>query len=329
VKRPVTAWVLALLLPLAAPLSGQGTTRLLGRVVNLNGEPVRDVRLRVVGHGEPEVFDSGEFQLELSGSPTEVEVTVLSSGLEVLYPLRGQLAVPRDGGVRVPIVVGKPERAYINDVLAARFVQLENTLRQNGVRYDASSDSLSEGVRRIISLLELKESDLRNSIELQKKQDDVKPALFETMDSYLLELKDLRDNFRLVAPYAGENREAAATLGRAIAEYNAAYERLNNSRNSLLSSIRSFWVGVRAEVLEQNLADVYTEAVEEIHKARVFPLAEALVVLQAAHGPNQPGKQQIASAARAALAAAEQLDTRITVLEARYARLREGLARDD
>jgi hypothetical protein len=166
-----------LALPAASPLAAQ-TTRLLGRVVDVAGEPVRDVRLRIVGHGEPEIMDSGEFQLELAGRPAQVEVTVLGGSLEVLYPLHGRLAMPADGGTRCPIVVGKPERDYINEVLASRFVQLESTLKRNGVRYDASVDSLGEGVRRIIELLELKEADLRQSIELQKP-DDIKPVLLE------------------------------------------------------------------------------------------------------------------------------------------------------
>jgi len=322
----VRGWlVLVSLLP--SPLAAQGTTRLLGRVVDVAGDPVRDVRLRIVGHGEPEIMDSGEFQLELAGRPAQVEVTVVGAGLEVLYPLHGQLAVPADASTRVPVVVAKPERAYINDALAGRFVQLEATLKRNGVRYDASVDSLGEGVRRIISLLELKEADLRESIELQKRQSDIKPALFRTIDTYVLELKDLRDAFRLVVPYAEKNIEAAAALGRAIGEYNTAFEALNNNRNAFLSGIRSYWEASRAEGLERDLADVYTEAIEEIHKLRVFPLQKALTVLQLVHGPNQPGKAEVVGAVSAAQAAAEALDARIDVLEVRYARLREALER--
>lgn len=314
----------------AAPslVQGQTTTRLLGRVVNLNGEPVRDVRLRIVGHGEPQVFDSGEFELQLSGRPAQVEVVVIGGQLEVLYPLHGQLAVPGDAGVRVPIVVGKPERAYINDVLAARVLQLESTLRNNGVRYDAGVDSLSDGLKRVIQLLELKEQDLRSSIELRRRQTDVKPALFRTIDRYLLELKDLRTAFQLVVPQAATHTGARDALQAAITEYNAAYEDVNNNRNAFLSNIRNLWEGARAEGLERDLADVYTEIVEEIHKPHVLPLAGALVTIQLAHGPNPPRRQEIDAAIAAAQRAVAQLDPRINVLEVRYGRLKEALERN-
>lgn len=321
---------LAALLVLVAPasLAAQATTRLLGRVVDLEGNAVRDVRLRVVGHGEPEVMDSGEFELQLSGRPAQVEVSVVGGGLDVLYPLRGLLAVPQDADVRVPLVVGRPERALINDVLAARFVQLESTLQRNGVRYDAAVEGLGEDVRRIVELLELKEADLRGSIELRRRQTDVKPALLRVFDAYLLELRDLRDAFRLVLPFAVDNRGALEALQQAVLDYNAAFEAVNNDRNAFLTGIRSFWAPERAEGLERDLGDVYTEILEEIHRPLVLPMNGSLLVLALVHGPQRPGRQEIAQALAGAEAAVPRLDTRINVLEARYARLREALERD-
>lgn len=328
--KATSASALAALLLLAAPvpLPAQATTRLLGRVVDLEGNAVRDIRLRVVGHGEPEVFDSGEFELQLSGRPAQVEVAVVGGELEVLYPLRGIVAVPRDAGVRVPVVVGRPERALINDVLAARFVQLESTLQRNGVRYDAAVEGLGEGVRRIVELLELKEADLRSSIEQRRRQTDVKPALLRTFDAYLLELRDLRDAFRLVLPYAVQNRGALDALQQAVLEYNAAFEAVNNNRNAFLTGVRSFWAPERAEGLERDLADVYTEVLEEIHRPLVLPMNGSLVVVARVHGPQRPGSREIEQALAAAEAAVPRLDTRINVLEARYARLREALERN-
>jgi hypothetical protein len=302
---------------------------LLGRIVDLQGGPVRDLRLRIVGHGEPEIYDSGEFDFQLSGRPGQVEVNLIgASGLVVLYPLKGMVAVPADPAVRVPIVVGKSERAYINDVLAARVVQLSTTLAQNGVSFEPSLDSLSDGMRRIIALLEVKDADLRQSIETQKHQADIKPTLLKTWDSYILEAKDLRDDFRLVVSYAAKNLSAVLTLQESVKQYNAAFELLNNQRNAFQSSIRSYWSGAEAEGLARDLADVYTEAVETIHKGYVLPLNESLIVIQRAHTADKPSGQQIASAVAAADAAVRQLDVRINVLEDRYARLRSALERD-
>ncbi len=316
------------LLLFATALDAQVTTRLRGRVVDVQGAPVREVRLRIVGHGEAPIFDSGEFELQLSGRPAQVEISVLTAGLEVLYPLKGLLAVPSDPNVRVPIVIGKSDRAYINDLLAARFVQLGATLRQNGVRYDASIDSLSEGMRRIIGLLEIKETDIRESIEAQKRQADIKPDLLRTWDRYILEAKDLRDAFRLVVDYAARNRGAVMTLQAAVVEYNAAFDSLNNRRNAFQSNVASYWSGAASEGLQRDLADVYSEAIETIHKGYVLPLNASLVVLQRAHMPDKPSSQQIATAVAEAGQAVRQLDVRIAVLEERYTRLRAALERN-
>jgi hypothetical protein len=312
----------------AAPLHAQLTTRLRGRIVDVQGAPVRDVRVRIVGHGEPEILDSGEFELQLSGRPTQVEIALIGTALEVLYPINRQVAIPVDPAVRIPIVVGKSDRAYINDMLAARFVQLGATVRQNSVRSDASLDSLSEGIREIIRRLGINETEIRESIEAQKRQADIKPDLLRTWDRYILEAKDLRDAFRLVVDFAARNRGAVMTLQTAVQEYNAAFDSLNNRRNAFQSNITSYWRGAVAEGLQRDLADVYSEAIETIHKGYVLPLNASLVVLQRAHMADKPTSQQIAGAVAEAGLAVRQLDVRIAVLEERYGRLRNALERN-
>lgn len=318
-----------LLLLAAAPLQAQGTTVLLGKVVDVQGAPVRNVRLRIVGHGEPEIHDSGEFDAQLSGRPEQVEITVIGTdGMEVLYPPKGVLAVPKGAGVRVPIVIGKSERAYINDILAARFVQLGSTLRQNGVRTGASLDSLSDGMRRILELLQIKETDIRQSIESQKHQGEIRPALLRTWDAYILQTKNLRDAFRLVVEYAAKNQNAVLTLQSAVKSYNVAFDSLNNSRNAFQSNVQMYWSDADAAGLGRDLADVYSEAIETIHKGYVLPLNQSLIVLQRAYTREKPSGQDIANAVSEADRAVRQLDVRIPVLEERYARLRSALERN-
>lgn len=310
------------------PAQAQLTTRLRGRVVDVQGAPVRDVRLRIVGHGEPEIFGSGEFELQLAGRPAQVEVALIGSSLEVLYPVNRMIAIPADPMVRIPIVIGKSDRAYINDMLAARVVQLGATVRQNSARSDASLDSLSEGVREIIRRLGINEAEIRASIEAQTRQADIKPDLLRTWDRYILEAKDLRDAFRLVADFAARNRGAVMTLQAAVQEYNIAFDSLNNRRSSFQSNIMSYWRGAVAEGLQRDLADVYSEAIETIHKGYVLPLNASLVILQRAHMADKPSGQQIASAVAEAGMAVRQLDVRIAVLEERYGRLRNALERN-
>jgi hypothetical protein len=325
----ITAAALLLAAAPATPAAAQGaTTRLLGRVVDLNGDPVRDVRIRILDHGEPEIFDSGDFQLQLAGQPTRVEVEVLDSALQVVYPLKGLVAVPRDPDVRVPIVVGRSERQLMSDVLATRMVQVEQALQRNGVHYSASMDSLTDGLRRIATLLELRESDMEQSLQRRRSQADIKPALLRIVDKYILELRDLRDAFRLVVPYAATNLDAVTALKQAMVEYNAAFEELNNNRGAFLSALRDHWEPATGALLVRDLEDVYVQAIDDIHRGYVLPLNESLLVLQLAHTPNKPGRERIRQAVADAQAVARTLDPRIPVLEERARQLREALERD-
>lgn len=316
-----------LLLLVSTPVPGQ-TTRLLGRVIGLNGDPVRDIRVRVLEHGEPEIFDSGDFQLQLSGQPAQVEVEVVDSRLQVVYPPRGVVAVPRDPTVRVSIVVGVSERDLLSDVLATRMVQVEQALNRNGQQYSATTDSLSEGLRRIASLLELREADLAESLERRRNQGNVTPGMLRTIDAYLLEVRDLLDAFTLVVPYAATNRDALVALQEAMLQYNAAFEDLSNNRGAFLAAIRTHWEPAEAAVLVRDLEDVYVQAIDDIHRGYVLPLNENLLVLQLAHTRERPPRQRIEQAVAEAQAVARSLNPRIPVLQERARQLREALQRD-
>jgi hypothetical protein len=311
-------------------LLAQGTRLLRGKVVDVQGDPVRNVRLRIVGHGEPEVFSSGEFEIQLSGKPDQVEVALIDGkGLEILYPLKGMLAVPANSTTRVPIVIGKSERALINDVLANRVAQLTSTLGKNGVAVDSSLDNLSGGIRRIIDLLEIKEADMRASIDAQKHQAAIKPELLRTWDNYLLEVKDLRDAFRLMVNLAAKNPGAAKALYDAVDEYNAAFTALNNNRNAFQNSITAYWKDADAAGLSRDLAEVYTQAIEKMHKGYILALNQSLIILLRANDArDKPSGQEIANAVAEADRAVRQLDVEVTVLEEKYARLRSALERN-
>jgi hypothetical protein len=330
-SRIFTPVVAAMVCVFAADsLHAQGTRLLRGRVVDVQGDPVRNVRLRVVGHGEPEVLSSGEFEIQLSGTPSQVEVTLIDGkGREILYPLKGLLAVPANTTTRVPIVIGKSERALINDVLATRVAQLTSTLDKNGVKVDSSLDNLSGSIRRIIDLLEIKEADMRANIDAQKHQAEIKPELLRTWDNYLLEVKDLRDAFRLVVNYAARNLGAVQALQESVAAYNSAFTALNNNRNAFQGNITAYWSDTDAAGLSRDLAEAYTQAIERVHKGHVLPLNESFIVLQRAHGnSNKPSGQEIANAVTEADRAVRQLDIEIPVLEEKYARLRSALERN-
>ncbi len=300
-----------------------------GRVVDLDGKPATDARLQIVGHAPRLAIrtPSGEFEQPLAGEPAQVEIAVIDGSLEVLYPLDGRVAVPRDESVIVTVVVDKHERASINELLAARLVRLEAALDANGVRYDAARDSLSRALEQIMGRLDLDEASLRRSVTFQREQAATAPEILRTVDTYLRELKDLRDGFRHFAPLAVRERAALDALQMAMQEYSAAFTALSDNRRAFASKILEYWPAPRDEVVAGKLADVYLEAVENIHEPLILPLNPPLIVLQRAHGDQRPGRDEIAAAAAEIVAAAADIDRRLPALEQRARELHDALGR--
>jgi len=326
---PRTLMVVGLLALTSLPVVGQ-TLVLRGRVVTLDGRPATDARLQIVGHTPRLAIrtPSGEFEQPLTGAPSQVEIAVLDGPLEVLYPLDGLVPVPRDASVHVTVVVGKPERASISDLLATRLVRLEATLGANGVRYDAAQDSLSQALARILGQLEINESELRRSVVFRREQAATAPEILRTVDAYIRELKDLRDGFRQFAPLATRDRPALDALQDAMQQYSATFTDLNDNRGAFESKILSYWPPPRAEVVAGVLADVYLEAVENIHKAVVLPLNPSFIVLARAHGDQRPDRDEVEAAAVTVSAAADRIDLRLPALEQRAGQLRDVLERE-
>lgn len=317
------AAAMLLLTLLAAPAS---PAVLRGRVVTIDGKPAPEAQLQLVGHAALLAIrrPSGEFEQPLAGDPPQVEVAAVAGPLEVLYPPNGLLAVPRDDAVRVTVVVGRPEKMEISDMLAERLLRLETTLRDQGIRWDAGRDSLSDDVRRVLARLDVAEGDFRARVAFKREQAATVPEVLATIDAYIREAKDLRDLLGQFGPAAAKDRNAVDGLQTALGEYNAAFTTLNDNRNAYESKILSYWTGERGERLLGQLADVYFEAVENIHQALVLPLNPNVIALQR----RKPSRRDRDDATAAFVHAAAQLDPRIAALERRASELREALQRE-
>lgn len=314
----------------AASLASAQPTVLRGRVVDLNGQPVTDARLQIVGHA-PQLtlgIPSGEFEQALAGRPGEVEINVLDGTLDVLYPLDGHVPVPSDPSVVVTVVVGKPETASISEMLATRLVRLEATLEANGVLYDAARDSFSSALARIMGQLDLDEAALRHSVTFQREQAATAPEILRAVDTFIRELLDLRDDIRHLAPLAVDERPALTALQAAMQGYSDAFTVLNDNRAAFESQIFDYWPAPHSEVVAGKLADVYLEAIENIHKPVVLPLNPPLIVLQRAHGDHRPARHEVAAALQEIVDAADRIDQRLPALQQRARELHDALGRD-
>lgn len=316
---------------LAAALATSASASVLrGRVVTIENRPATEVRLGIAGQAAVLAIrrPSGEFEQPLAGDPSTVQVSVLEGPYQVLYPLDGQLPVPKDESVLVTIVVGKPEKSYIADQLADRLVKLESILKANGIRYDASADSLSGDLRRVLAELQLRDADLRRDVADKRNQAAVTPEILRVTADFVLKLKDLRDAFASFAPLAATRKGALESLKSAMARYNDAFTALNDGRDAYAAQIRSYWPAERTEVLQKDLSDMYLEAVENIHRGLVLPANPSLIDLQLAYAPHPPGKERLKAAADALVAASRQIESRLPPLEQRISELRDALERE-
>jgi hypothetical protein len=323
---PFTCAVLAL-----AALAGDGQGAVLrGRVVTIENRPATDVKLQIAGQSAVLAVrrPSGEFEQPLAGQPSTVQVSVLDGPYQVLYPLDGLVPVPKDESVLVTIVVGKPEKSYIADQLAQRLLRLESILKANGIHYSASADSLSSDLHQVLSELQLRDADLRRDVADRRNQASVTPEILRVTADYVLKVKDLRDALASFPPLAAESRGALEALKGAMAKYNDAFTALNNNRDAFGEQIRSYWPADRTEILQKDLADVYLEAIENIHQGLVLPANPSLIDLQLAYGPHPPGKARLKGASDALTAASQQINARLPALEQRITELRDALERE-
>jgi hypothetical protein len=316
----------ALVIAVAAGAAPARAVVLRGRVITLEGRPATDAQLQIVGHAALLAIrtPSGEFEQPLAGAPSQVEFAAVAGSLDVLYPPDGIVPVPRDETVHVTIVVGRPERSEISDLLAERLLRLETTLRANGVHFDAVRDSLSDDLHRVLAQLDVGEADLRRRVEFKREQAATIPEVIATIDAYIREVKDLRDALHQFGPLAAGDANAKAALQNALTEYNTAFAALNDNRRAYESKILNYWSGESAERLSKHLADVYFEAVENIHQALVLPLNPSLIDVQT----KKPSRRQRDDATAAFARTAAQLDTRVAPLERRTDELRDALQRE-
>jgi hypothetical protein len=328
---PARLWPWALIVfALATGPSPARPAMLRGRVVTIENHPATETPLAIAGQAALVNIrrPSGEFELTLSGHPSAVQVAVLEGPLKVLYPLDGWIPVPRDESQYVTVVVGKPETNFIADKLAERILKLESILKSNGVSFNASVDSLGSDLRRVLSQLDLTDSDLRLEIADKRGRAAVTPEILRLLADYVLKVKDLRDAFRRFPELAVSDGRAMAALKASMAGYNAAFTALNDNRQAFDSQLASYWGTDRGAVVRKSLADVYFEAIENVHKSIILPLNPDLITLQLASGPRPPRRDKLADAVHRLNQAADQLATRIDAIEAREADL-QGLLKEE
>ncbi len=311
-----------------------------GRVVALSGDALpADLQLRAEHIGPVDQGRSGEFLLELPPGTTRFTLRVLRPALDVVYPSGGLVSIPADPGATTLIVVGPGTDAVISRALTERDEQLENRLRDYGVRLDARQDSLRRDLRdildallglrqeelpEILSLLRLRENDLRDALEQQRQREIYLPALAAALNDYVLKAKDLQYTFETLGADSHLSRAAAETLQQAMVRYNDAYTVLENGKDTFAQQVRAYWDDPE---MSTALQQILTLAQGEIHHDRILPLNGHLVVVQRVFTRSPPDKDEVRDSRRRIADIASELEPRVSRLGDLTAQLLSNLAR--
>ncbi len=318
---------------LLALMGGAQAAVLHGTVLTDDGVPAVTARLSIVDHAPELALGSvtAAFDQPLNGSPAQVVVTSLVDSIMVLYPPDGRVPVPASDDVSVVIVVGKPDRVYIQEILAGRLVHLETLLAGQNVEYNAVNEEISSTLAQILATLELKESDLRRDVEFKRGQALATPEILQTVATYVRRLRDLRSAFKQCPPGVIEkDRQMLDLLHRVLGEYNTAYSAFADQREAFKSRILTYWPEPRGELVAGDLERVYLEANERIHRSIILPLSEGdpayLVDIQRVFGDDPPSKDEARVAARKGMEAADRIEASLIVLDQLIAQLNRVLA---
>lgn len=291
----------------------QGATiELRGKVVSLiDRAPVTDVDLRLVGVGPLQITQSGAFVAEIPAGMHAVQLTLVGdSSRAILYPVDGRLPVPNNERTIVTIVVDRSMRDILVEGLSKRFAQIEQAVEGQGQQYRASLSDVDSLLRRA---LDAREDEFQASVSFHKEKLSVVPPIMEAADAYVLEIKDMRDALRLVAPHAAENPLAVLTLREAMKEYNAAFTALNRLQNAAVSSVRSLWAGRQGERRAEVVAAFFDRA-KGLHTRYLLSLNEDFATLQLAQTNEGPSENEVDAARQRIERTTQGLDAEIQAL---------------
>lgn len=309
---------------IVSPVWSQDTILFRGKVVSLDGRLAPGFRLRIVGRGEPDLLDSGEFTFALPRDLTELSVESLHDRLDIIYPPQGRVNVPADRERITIIVVGAPAEQAVADALADRTRLLEQRLAEEGVQFNVLHGTLEAGIQRILEKLDLQEEELRDAVKRKDQRAHHFPAIASALKEYVRRAKDLRNAFELIGPVGDESAAAYRGLQRWMLAYQEAYDTLDNNQASFELQVRTYWDD--PELLD-DLKRWYDLALGEIHRDRILASNQSLVDLQLAINDAHFDKARVRTAKEYLARIAAELQPRLQRLDLETTRFLEALAR--
>lgn len=317
----LAALAFGLLPPASADAQG---VMLRGRLVHVDGIATREVRVGLGSYGSTVTNDRGMFEAELPAGVAQVAVEVVGREWTVLYPRGGQVAIPRDPGVAVEVVVGETVEAATLRLFAEQHERLASRLERVGAEQGEIQAVLERFVEDVTARLEMSEAEMRRAIEQEQERLRHYPELSATVSGYLIAARDLNDYFKRYGHAAFEDRDAFEGLRQQAEAYNGAFQKLRSDRMAFEYQVGTYW---ESEELLSDLRALFDYALGEVHDIRMLPLNASLEVMWAALNARRPDREAVRRAREAIDRTVAELDLRLPELERRAERVLGYLTR--
>ena len=257
---------------LAADVFGQGTRTFKGRLISLTGDNnmVKRVPIRIVGVNSGLTTDDGSFTIAISDKISELTLSLDSNTKNsIVSPVGGKVNVPANPGAITDFYVGEAPEALLRKAIAKSSSDIKQSLEKLGIKQDGIDQTLSAFMLQIQQMTNIKITDLRNELEIENQRRAFYPSFSAMMMNYINEAKDIKDAFKFTANHAFEDPLALKVLNQAIENYNAAYEKLNNSRRNDEKTVMDLWEG-SDKVSE--VRELFNFALGTVHAENIYVL---------------------------------------------------------
>jgi hypothetical protein len=239
------------------------------------------------------------------------------------------IPLPADPSLTTTIIVRKPTNKdqalkEYNKSLNATLKKLNITANEldslksiNRSLYEQAT-RLNDSILKIITQhYKISEKDLKTAKEIMDGRERYFNEISSSLEGYVNEGKDVKDVYKTILAFSLENPFTFKQLDSIVPIYNKFYNLLNNNYREYEAAITSYW---QSSELSLAFHNVYDFAINNIHKAAILPLNDAVTLKmnQYIHEKNKRKREELKeSLANSLTSIIPTLDNNLNILDSK------------
>jgi hypothetical protein len=240
-----------------------------GKVYDENKNPFKNLTIRFSGIASIVTTNSGEFIIELPDGVLSAEIELSDNNLTLLYPVDRRITLPSDPSYISKIVVGKKKAGTeSNAELAKKYLRLEDLMKDIGLSQEKLRSLIDEFIKKESKDDNINEENLKQAVYKEKRNERFS-VISSVISNYIIQAQNLALSFRNAAKFKFSRNEALSELITSVANYNLAFEQLNNNKFSYPGDVSLYWDN---RELSDSLYETILFATEDIHKPYILSL---------------------------------------------------------